>query len=147
MTKVLLFIGLACLVGVLVLGAKVVNDVGSARIVHDLETLGAVVLFIIGAVALTMAGDWSAARVNETRHAHKAQPLERQVIRETRILDGRTPGQPQILTVPGAFDMYPAQFAQEFGQQRAQVQHDAPAMLEAPVGQWEVVDWSDLPHQ
>ncbi|MCB0246175.1 MAG: hypothetical protein KDI12_22360, partial [Anaerolineae bacterium] len=131
MTKVLLFIGLACLVGVLVLGAKVVNDVGSARIVHDLETLGAVVLFIIGAVALTLAGGWSAARVNETRHAHKAQPLERQVIRETRILDGRTPGQPQILTVPGAFDMYPAQFAQEFGQQRAQVQHDAPAMLEA----------------
>ena len=136
------------LAGVLVLGAKVVNDVGSAHcIVHDLETPGAVVPFIIGAVGLTLAGGPSAARVNETRHAHKRPAAERQVIRETASWDGQhARASRRSLTVPGALDMYPSSLRRNSANS-VRRQHDAGWRWRHPSASGEVVDRSDLPHQ
>lgn len=145
MKEFFVLVGIVAVIGAVVLGGIVINDVGPSRIVRDLETAGAVVLAIVGAVSIILAAGWSAARVNETRHAHKVQPIERQLVRETRILDGRLPTPPQVLTIPGALDAYPPQFAQELSQQRAQL--DAPQVLDVPASAWEIVDWADLPHQ
>ena len=103
---------------------------GPERIVDGLIHGVAIVLIMAGASGLIVSIGFSVGFAGRNLMEHKTpvgtERVERHVI-ERHTLDGRAPGQPQILTLPGAFDQYPAQYGQMIAGARTDAQHQLSA--------------------
>jgi hypothetical protein len=94
----------------------------------------AILLIMTGTSGLIVSIGFAVGYASRNALAHRTPNVERErhiIERHTHTLDGRMPGQPQIMTIPGAFDQYPAQFGQYIAGARTDAQHQLPA----PAGQ------------
>lgn len=121
-----LALGLVTLLGVIIY----TTDRGPERIVDGMiQGVGAVIV-MAGASGLIVSLGFAVGYAGRNLLEHKTpvgtDRVERHVI-ERHTLDGRMPGQPQIMTLPGAFDQYPAQYGQMIAGARADAQHQLSA--------------------
>ena len=103
---------------------------GPERIVDGLIHGVAIVLIMAGASGLIVSIGFAVGYSGRNLLQHRTPNVERErhtIERHTHTLDGRMPGQPQIMTLPGAFDQYPAQFGQYIAGARTDAQHQLPA--------------------
>jgi hypothetical protein len=103
---------------------------GPERIVNGILDGGAIVLILAGASGLIVSLGFAIGYAGRNLLQHRTPTVERErhiIERHTHTLDGRMPGQPQIMTLPGAFDQYPAQFGQYIAGARTDAQHQLPA--------------------
>lgn len=109
---------------------------GPERIVDGILHGFAIVLILAGASGLIVSTGFAVGYAARNALAHRAPNIERERIieRHTHTLDGRMPGQPQIMTIPGAFDQYPAQFGQYISGAHTDAQHQltAPNVTQEP---------------
>lgn len=126
-------VGILALAGVGLFGLAAVA-VGVA--VHDLgaERINTLALLALGVVALGVTLRGVRWIVEAWRTAENKPVVERQIVKETvHHYDGRLPGQPQVLTLPGAYDRYPAEFGRivEGGRVDGLYAHQVGAPIEA----------------
>jgi hypothetical protein len=103
---------------------------GPERIVNGILDGGAIVLILAGVSGLIVSLGFAIGYAGRNLLQHRTPNVERErhiIERHTHTLDGRLPGQPQIMTLPGAFDQYPAQFGQYIAGARTDAQHQLPA--------------------
>jgi hypothetical protein len=102
---------------------------GPERIIDGLIHGVAIVLIMAGTSGLIVSIGFAVGYASRNALAHRTPNIERERIieRHTHTLDGRMPGQPQIMTIPGAFDQYPAQFGQYIAGAHTDAQHQLPA--------------------
>ena len=103
---------------------------GPERIVSSLIQGIGLVLIMAGASGLIVSIGFAVGYASRNALAHRTPNVERErhiIERHTHTLDGRVPGQPQIMTLPGTFDQYPAQFGQYIAGARTDAQHQLPA--------------------
>jgi hypothetical protein len=130
-----LALGLVTLLGLIIY----TTPNGPERVVNNLIAGVGILLICAGASGLIVSLGFAIGYAGRNLLEHKTpvgtERVERHII-ERHTLDGRAPGQPQILTLPGAFDQYPAQYGQMIAGARTDAQHQlsAPAQTaEQPV--------------
>lgn len=99
---------------------------GPERIINGIIDGGAILLITAGACGLIVSFGFAIGYAARNALQHRTPTVERErhiIERHTHTLDGRVPGQPQILTLPGQFDQYPAQFGQYIAGARTDAQH------------------------
>jgi hypothetical protein len=122
----ILGLGLVILLGLIIY----TTDHGPERIVDGIiQGVGAMIV-LAGASGLIVSLGFAVGYAGRNLLEHKTpvgtERVERHVI-ERHTLDGRMPGQPQIMTLPGAFDQYPAQYGQMIAGARVDAQHQLSA--------------------
>jgi hypothetical protein len=103
---------------------------GPERIVYGLIQAVGIALIMAGTSGVIVSIGFAVGYSGRNLLQHRTPNVERErhtIERHTHTLDGRMPGQPQIMTIPSAFDQYPAQFGQYIAGARTDAQHQLPA--------------------
>lgn len=129
--SVSLALGLVALLGLIIY----TTPRGPERIVDGILTAISIMLITGGASGLIVSLGWAIGYASRNALEHRAPNVERETrIIERHTIDGRIPHAPQIMTMPGAFDQYPAQFGQYINGARVDAAHQLqpPAQTGAP---------------
>ncbi len=119
--------------------SQMLSTVGEARVYHDLSAWILMVTVLVGLAVLARVVLTGIAKVTVSRHAHKAQPVQRETVIRERVLDGRISHAPQLINVER-----PANFGSLFPDMaRAAMQSIAPGQTEG-LQTYDVTESSDV---
>jgi len=103
---------------------------GPERIVNGILDGGAIILILTGASGLIVSIGFAVGYAGRNLLQHRTPTVEKErhiIERHTHTLDGRMPGTPQIMTIPGAFDQYPADYTRYIDGAHADAAHQLPS--------------------
>lgn len=127
--------GIALALGFIALLGIIIYTVpnGPERIVNSLIQLAGIALIMAGTSGLIVSLGFAIGYSGRNLLQHRTPTVERErhiIERHTHTLDGRMPGAPQIMTIPGAFDQYPADYTRYIDGAHADAAHQLPSPVQ-----------------